>query len=170
METIIAIGHIVGSIVVLTLVGFASVLIGAWESERNQKHLLEEASIQLGITVEDFNKEEIAPRIIKFASDRYSTELLRNRLSDLCGSIRTGWGWLGVLLQVAILGGVAWYTFADSLGTAVYAWAIVVIALVFWVVSIAFSFVVRLLTGRYPGQAKQARKAIASFASGQRAA
>ena len=37
------------------------------------------------------------------------------------------------------------------------------VALFFWLASVAFSFACLLLTGRYPGEAKMARKSIAAF-------
>jgi len=117
----------------------------------------------LGVAVEELDNKEMAPKLIQLSSDRFSRELLRNRISDLCGAIRTVWGWLGSLLQLAVILGVAWYTFTDNLNTAVYAWFIVAISLIFWVTSVAFSLTCRLFTGRYPGEAKQARKSVAEF-------
>jgi len=99
--------------------------------------------------------------------ERFSSELLRNRLSDLCGLILTMWGWLSLLLQAAVLIGVVWYTFTDGTNTAVAAWFIVAIVLFFWITSVMFSLVCRVLTGRYPGQAKQARKMLAEFLKSQ---
>jgi hypothetical protein len=84
--------------------------------------------------------------------------------------IRTVWGWLGLLLQIAVLLGVIWYTFTESAETAVYAWFIVAISLFFWTASVVFSLVCRLLTGRYPGEAKQARKSVAEFLNARRGA
>lgn len=46
---------------------------------------------------------------------------------------------------------------------AVYMWSALAVAVFFWVVSVAFSFACLLLTGRYPGEAKMARKTIAAF-------
>ena len=170
MRLLIAIGHIVGSQLAAAVVGWVTMLIAAWEVTRNQKHLLEEMSIQLGISVDDLEKEEMAPRIIQFSSERYSSELFRNRLSDLCGAIRTGWFWLSLFVQIGGLVGVVWYTFTDSLDTAVYSWLLVALSLLFWIVSVAFSLVCRLFTGRYPGEAKLARKAIADIVRNRRAA
>jgi hypothetical protein len=163
IQVIIAIAHIVGSILAVLIIGLIFVFIASWEAERNQKHLLEDVSAKLGVVVDDLNNEELAPRILQFSSERFSSELLKNRLSDLCGVVRTLWGWLGWLLQIASLIGVVWFTITENLDNAVNAWFVVGIMLFFSVASIAFSFVCRLLTGRYPGEAKQARKAAADF-------
>jgi hypothetical protein len=158
---LIAVGHIVGSLIVVRIIGYVSIFIGAWELKRHRRHLLEEASIQLGVTVDDLDKEEMAPRVIQFSSERYSSALFRNRFSDRCGTLQTGWGRLGVMVQAGVLVAVVWYTITDSRTDAVYAWTLVALSLVFWMVGVIFSFACLLLTGRYPGQPEQARRAIA---------
>jgi len=93
--------------------------------------------------VDDLNNEELAPKLLQLSSERFSSDLLRNRISDLCGVVRTVWDWLSSLLQIAVLLGVVWYTITESLDTAVYAWFIVAIALFFWIASVVFSLVCR---------------------------
>ena len=105
----------------------------------------------------------MAPKIVQLSSERYSSELLRNRLSDLCGVVRTAWDWLSWVVQILVLVGVTWYTFTDSRDTAVYAWAVIPLIAFFWVVSMVFSLACKVLTGRYPGQAKAARKSLAEY-------
>jgi hypothetical protein len=157
MEILIAIAHIIGSIVALFIFGFVVLLIAGWERGRIQKQVAEEASVALGVTVEDLDSEELAPKILKLSAEKFSTELLRNRISDFCGLIRTIWGWLGNIIQVLVLLAVVWYTITESTENAVYAWFVLGIAIVFWLVSVIFSLACKLLTGRYPGQAKEAR-------------
>lgn len=161
MSALIAIGHIIGAVVVLVAFGIGTLILAGWESERNQKMALQEASLALGIPIDDFDNVEHQERIIQFAAERYSSELLRNRLSDLCGWIQTGWGWISNLLQVGILLGVIWYTVTDDLSNGVYAWSIIGVALFFWLFSVIFGYACKLLTGRFPGQARQARKLLA---------
>lgn len=169
MDVLVAVGHIGGSIIAVVALEIGLLLFGGWETQRNQRKALENAALALGVTVEELDKEEFRPRLIEFSSARHSTELLRNRVSDLCGALRTVWGWLGSLLQIAILVGVVWYTLTDSLGTAIYAWWIVAVRLFVWLSGAAFSLICKFLTGRYPGEAKQARKALAQFIRDQRA-
>jgi len=78
------------------------------------------------------------------------------------------WGWLGLLLEAAVLIGVVWYTITDNLDTAVFAWVIVAIALFFCITVVVVSLICRLLTGRDPGQAKLARKFMAEFLKSRR--
>ncbi|MDD5321039.1 MAG: hypothetical protein PHD43_10585 [Methylococcales bacterium] len=167
MEILIAIAHILGSIIAVIVFGFLVMLVAAWESERNQKRVLEETSVSLGVKVKDLNNEELAPKILQLSSERFSSELLRNRLSDFCGLIRTIWGWLGSLSQVLVLVAVIWYTITDSSENAVYAWFVVGMSISFWVVSVVFSLICKLFTGRYPGEAKQARKVAADWLKNQ---
>lgn len=164
MDLVIAIGHILGAFFAISLLGIGIFLIANWEKDRNLKLLNEEASLALGISIHELdNNPEHIPKVIQFVSTRFSNELLRNRLSDLCGLIRSIWGWLCLILQAGIFIAVIWYTFTDDLGIAVYAWVIIPLELLFWVISIGFSLLCKLLTGRYPGQAKQARKSLVNF-------
>jgi len=167
-QNLIAIGHIVGAI--LTVVAFVVIvgLIGMRDGQRTQRLALEDASIELGVSVEDLKtNENLVPKFLQLLSSRYSSELLRNRLSDLCGILRTLWGWLGSLIPCGIFVGVLWYTFTDSPANAIYAWWVVAVALFFWTTSAVFSLLCRLFTGRYPGEAKEGRKVLVKWISEQ---
>ena len=169
MSTLIAIIHIVGAIIVLLAFGIGILMLAGWESERNQKIALQEASLALGIAVSDLDKAEHLEKIVQFAAARSSSELLRNRLSDLCGWIQTGWGWLSNLLQAGVLLGVIWYTITSDLSNSVHAWWVVAVAFFFWISSVLFAFACKLLTGRFPGQARKTRKFLAEAADRHRA-
>lgn len=169
MSAFIAVGHIVGAIIVLVVFGIGTLMLAGWEIGRNQKTALHEASLALGIPVDDLENAEHQERIVQFAAERFSSELFRNRLSDLCGWIQTGWGWISNLLQGIVLLGVIWYTVTDDTSNSVYAWWIVGIALFFWISSVIFGYTCKLLTGRFPGQAKQARKFLAEAVEKRRA-
>jgi len=168
MNYVIAIAHIGGSILTGMVLGVGVFLLGAWELRRNERKLLEELSLEIGIPVEELNREDVFARLIEVTSRRYSSELFRNRLSDLCGGVRTAWVWLGSILQLGIIAGVTWFAFTDNLQIAVCAWWIIAIQLVFWIISVGFSLLCRLLTGRYPGQAGGARKSLAELLSARR--
>ncbi len=163
MSALIAIGHIVGALIVLVAFGVGVLMLAGWENERNQKGALEEMSLALGIPVGELDNAEHQAKVVQFAAARFSSELFRNRLSDLCGWVHTGWGWLGTLLQVGVLLGAIWYTLTDDLSNSVHAWWIIPIALFFWISSVSFALICKLLTGRFPGQARQARKMLAKF-------
>lgn len=158
-----AILHVVGAIGLTFAFGLLVLLIGAWEQERVQQRRLQDASIALGVPVASLeNDEELIPRLIQYSSERYSRELLRNRVSDLCGSLRTAWGWLSTLLQIGIVAGVAWAMYTEGTKNAAVMWSVLGAAIFFWLASVAFSFACLLLTGRYPGEAKMARKSLAA--------
>ncbi len=164
MEILIASANIIGSVVILGLFGFVVILFSAWELTKNQKQALEEASLALAIRVEDLDKEEHLQKLLKYFSEKFSPELFRNRFSDFCGFIRSAWVWLSNIVQAVILIAVLWYTITDDTQNAVYAWSIVGVAIFSFLVSIIFSLTCKLLTGRYPGQAKVARKVVAEWA------
>ncbi len=167
MPTLIAIGHITGAFIVLSAFGLGVLMLAEWESERNRKAALQEMSLSLGIPVGELDNTEHQARIIEFAALRFSPELLRNRLSDLCGWVQTGWGWLGALLQAGVLLAVIWYTVTDDLSNSVYAWWIIAVFFFFWVSSVLFALTCKLLTGRFPSQARQARKMLAQVVEQQ---
>lgn len=162
-------GHIVGAIIVLLAFGIGILMLSGWERERNQKVALQEASLALGIAVTDLDNVEHQEKIVQFAAARFSSELFRNRLSDLCGWIQIGWGWLSNLIQAGVLLGVIWYTFTGDLSNGVHAWWVVAVAFFFWISSVLFALACKLLTGRFPGQARQARKLLAEAVEGRRA-
>ena len=160
---LVAIGHIGGSIVVTMAFGALVLVISSWELRRNEKNLLEEMAIRVGVSADELRKAEFAPKLIEISSQRFSSDLLRNRLSDLCGVLRTIWDVTSSILQLGVLLGVIWFTATDSLANAVYAWSVPAIAFFFWIAAVLFALTCRLLTGRYPGEAKLGRKAAADY-------
>jgi hypothetical protein len=169
MSILIAIGHILGAFVGLIMFGLAVLALAAWEAEKIRKTALEELSVEIGIPVSDLEKPEHQPALLRFLSSRFSSELLRNRLSDLCGWIRLGWGWIGLLCQAALFLWVIYLTVTDDLSNSVSAWWVIAVALFFWITSAVFALVCKLLTGRFPGQAREARKSLAAAVANQHA-
>ncbi|MGH8475604.1 MAG: hypothetical protein ACRER2_07520, partial [Methylococcales bacterium] len=169
MSTIIAIAHVLGTIIAVFAFSAAVLALSAWELKRNQKAATKEVSIALGIPVESLDNAENSSKVVTFTAARFSSDLFRNRLSDLCGWVQIGWVWLGTLLQVGVFIGVIWYSVTDSAQNAVHAWWVVGIAVFFWIVSVAFGLLCKLVTGRFPGQARQARKQLAEYVRNQSA-
>lgn len=159
----LAVVHVVGALAASFALSMFWLWVGAWEQGRVQKRRLQDASITLGVPVASLENEEHVARLLQYSSQRFSGDLLKNRLSDLCGLVRTAWGYFGSLLQLGVIGLVAWQMYEGGSGNAVYMWSILGIAIFFWLSSVVFSFACFLLTGRYPGEAKGARKAIATF-------
>lgn len=159
----LAIVHVVGALAASFAFSLLVLFIGTWEQERSRKRRMQDASIALGVPATLLETDEsFAPRIVQYASHRYSDERLGNRLSDLCGTLRTAWGWLSNLLQVGIILGVGWLMYVDGAGSAAYMWCVLAVPVFFWLVSAGFSLVCLVLTGRYPGEANIARKSIAN--------
>ncbi|QMT59705.1 hypothetical protein [Legionella sp. PC997] len=164
MSLYLAIGHIVGACIVLFLFESGILWLAAYQMKKNEKLALLEISSSLGIDIAELYKEELspglAPKITAFFLDRFSNDLFRNRISDLCGSILTIWQVLGFLINIALFIYVVWLTFTENISYARYAWLIIPISVFFWIISFVFSILCWLITGRYPGQAKQVRKLV----------
>lgn len=163
VDLLVAFAHIGGTVIVSMVLGFLLLALGGWWDTKIQKAADEEASIALGVSVAQLNDEELIPRIIQLSSERYSRELLKNRVSDLGGLVRAVWNGLGSLLSAGVLIAVIWYTITDGLNNAVFVWSTIGIFLFFSFVSVAFSLACRVITGRYPGEASLARKKLAEF-------
>lgn len=170
MSAFIAVAHVLGALIVLFAFSVGMMAVADWENQRNRETALEEIALALGIPVSELDDSRHEPKVFQFVAARFSSELLRNRLSDLCGWIQTGWGWLGMLIQVGVLLGVLWYTFADDLSNAVHAWWIIAVAFFFSLSSILFALGCKLLFGRFPGQARQARKMLSEAMQQRRTA
>jgi len=163
MTNLSAIAHIVGAIVALGASGLVFLLIGEWEMKKIRKQVAEEASMALGVPIEDLDDPKYAPQLLKLSVEKFSPELFKNRFSDLCGTIRTLWVWLANIVQLGYLAIVVWFTITESNDSAVYAWFVLGIYLFFLSVVIVFNYFCKLLTGRWPGEAKAARKAAAAW-------
>lgn len=160
MDILIAAAHIVGSLLALSALGVAWWFVGAWETTRNARLQVEDAAMELGVSPDDQVGEDDQRRLRLWLASRYSSELLRNRLSDLCGLVRICWEVIGALSIAAITCVVIWRTFSHGTSEAVYAWLVIPAWLLFIATTAAFSLLCKLLTGRYPGQAKAARKTL----------
>lgn len=163
MELSVALAHIVGSLIGSIYVTVMAISVGSWEQERYKKRSIEELSLRLGVSPDSLDDEELSERVFEVISEKFSSDLLRNRISDLLGFVATLWGWVGSLLQLGFLVWVAWITFTEDMKNGIYSWSIVGIGLFFWISTSIFSLLCMFLTGRYPGQAKQARKSLVEY-------
>lgn len=162
---LIAFAHVAGTLAVLTAFGIFLLWLGNWEAERNRRRVLRQFATKLGLSLSELEAEENLAKVVQASAERNSNELLRNRLSDLCGIVRTGWGWLGAILQYSTIGYVLWAMYSDGRENAPLAWLAVGIAVFFWVISVVFSFACYVLTGRFPGEARASRKALDQLSS-----
>lgn len=160
MEIIIALGHLVGAILASILIGLFLAEIANRISKKIFEHGSAERAIKLGTDITELDYNKLSPAHLQYLSERYSSELLSNRLSNFIGVIQIVWGWGGLAVQVIVFCFVTWNTFADSLSNAVFAWSIIAISIFTWIVLYVISFICYLLTGRFPGEAKQQRRVV----------
>ncbi len=158
LPIIIAIGHIIGAIVVHQIIALPFLFIDQWLRKLSQNKLSQEISIKLGIPISELDNKEHQERIIQYRAEKCSPELLRNRLADLWYWIEIGLAWIGLILLVCFLLGVIWFTITDNLSNAVYAWFIIAAWFLLWMSAHISSYACELITGRKPGEPSQTRK------------
>lgn len=163
MQTLLAIGHIVGAFIALETFGLVLVTFLNFRVAHYQKKSLQRISFTLSLPVDEIDNEENSAKVLKYFVDRYDPDLLRNRLSDLCGSLQMVWKWIGYLLQYGFLIGVSWFTFTESLANAVNAWFVLLAAVFVFISTWVFGMVCLLLTGRGPGEAKRERDRVSAI-------
>jgi hypothetical protein len=155
---ITALAHLLGAIIFLLCFYAAALYLRIRQTERGKMRILNEVALKIGLPIASFSEDAIRPKVMQFAADRWSNELMKNRFSDLCGVVLTGWGWLGLTLQIGMLSWALWLTFFESYRQAPTIWFALAIAVFFWGIGFVFSFLCFVLTGRHPGEARQARK------------
>lgn len=160
--------HVLGALAVSFALGVLTIVIAAWEQKRVSKRRLQDVGIALGVPVTSLENEEHTPRLMEYMSRRYSSDLFRNRLADLCGMVRFAWGALAHIVQFIAIAVVGWQMYDSGAEMAVAMWSVPALALFFWVMSAAFSLVCLLFTGRYPGEPKEARKSLTAYFDAQR--
>lgn len=165
-----AIAHIFGAVIVTTALAVVKMFTALRLEKRAGLVETQNLSIQLGIPIDDMGDAANENLILDAMSKRFSSDLLSNRLSDLCGLLLSAWAWGGLLLQTGVFITVIWRTAAVSTENVEFVWLLTAISLLLWISSAIFSFVCRLLTGRYPGQAKLARKELLNLLNKKRTA
>ncbi len=157
----VATAHIVGALVALFVLSTLLFLFGAWLDKLRAQRVMEQASLDLGVPQSELMSPAFEQKLIRYFGARYSDDLLKNRISDLVGFLLGAFNWIVLLLELAVLGFVVWFTFTEDQGNAIYAWLILPISIAAFIVALCVHFVCKLLTGRYPGQAKHVRKILA---------
>ena len=160
MDAAIAIGHIVGSVVVVAALSLLLTRVGAIEASRADQRSAQELAVVLGVPLEDLQKEEMTQPISDHLLKRSSSKLLQNRLSDFCGILNSLWICLGCGVQGVIFFTVIFASIAGKIEVAAKAWWMVPTLLFFWLISFLFASTCRLLTGRSPGEARHVRKSL----------
>jgi hypothetical protein len=162
MQIVVSISHFCGVIIFYIALNIGLLLLIGWRNDRNKLHALQEMTLALGIPESQIDNPENQSAVFKYVSDKFSSERLYNRLSDFLGWIEIAWGWLGIVVQIVYFTAIVWSTVVNDLSNSIYVWWTIPIAIFFWTVSIVFEFFCKVLIGRYPGQARQAMKMLAS--------
>jgi hypothetical protein len=140
-------------------------MAGNWLNARSRKATLETMSLDLGLSFEQLDKYSNAQKVLDYGAARFTPELLRNRISDLWGVLWGAFNWLTIFVEAGVFVGVIWTMIQDEPKNVVYLWTILPIALISALLSQLSSSICKLVTGRYPGQARAARKDLVKLAA-----
>ena len=161
VDVFIAIAHLGGSVVVDMLVSTLLVFLSMKISKGHQERIKERVGLEFAAPFSQLDEAGWTDEMRAFYSKRYDNDLIANRLSDFFGLLTTFWGWTTLVIQILIWGATAWFTFSNDLSNAAFAWFIIAVVIISWLITELISFVCRLLTGRNPGEAKRMRKEVA---------
>jgi len=163
MDIIFALFHILGSLITVLIVFLAIGEFAKWDYERNKKLEREELSLALNLKIDEIFLNKNMPRVIEYSTIKFSDELLRNRLSDFIGIIRSLFDWIGFLLMPIVFLAVIWFTVIENTDHAVFSWAVIGVAIFFFILTMLLSSICKLITGRFPGEAKAQRESLMSY-------
>lgn len=164
---LIAIGHIVGAFFVTVLIMLGIAMFSDWDQDRRERLRNEELASRLGVSVGRVYTDEIRPKLIEILSQRYSSDLFSNRLSDIASVLILACAGFGLLLTIGIGLFVLWRTVFENRGEAGLIWTVPALIFFFSLAFFIVEYVCRLLTGRYPGEAKCERKNVLKYLNRQ---
>lgn len=157
----LALVHIVGPLALTGGIYYTVLILSRKWDARAESQIYLQISIALGIPASTLKKDEPTPEFIGHLSDRYSNDLLRNRVSDLWDATLLIWDLLTHLMLTAVAGFVLWGVATDDKEWANGMWFVPALFLACKCVEAAMVTMCWAITGRYPGEAKRWRKAIA---------
>lgn len=158
MHAFIATVNIVGALIVVSLLGMLWAIVAGWINRREKDAIERDMSLDLDLKMGAPPNDETVSMTRKWMAERYSSELFRNRFSDVCGWIRLAWDSLTGLVILAIFATVLWETVTSDAADAKAVWLVVPVWAALAAPSLAFSMTCKFITGRYPGQARSVRK------------
>lgn len=153
--------HIFGTLVSLLIVNTLLFLLGAWIDQRNAARGLQDVTVDLGRPLTDFDSPERRPELVRYLGAKYSNDLLKNRLSDFFAVLLTAFSWFVLVVQLVIVASIAWFSYSEDQGNAVFAWLVLLVPVLGFTISLCVIVLCKLLTGRTPGEAKHVRKTMA---------
>jgi formylglycine-generating enzyme required for sulfatase activity len=154
--TVMAIGHVVGALIAWGAVETSHAPMKSLIERADQSQRRDMAQA-LGIPLVEFDDAKHHAQVARLVNERFSSELLRNRLSDLCGLLLRGWWWTGAVIQLGIFITVCWLFFDEGSSVAIVIWGLPATAFSFLLVRHSAWLLCKLLTGRFPGEARARR-------------
>lgn len=159
MSLLSAAGHLVGALSAVTVLHALFFVTARKVADRRAVSELESIGAQIGIPPDELMNSEHDAAIRGAAMVRYSSELFRNRLSDVVGLMLTVAGWLSAAVQLGITAGTAWYCWQNEAIDLMALWLMPLAYLLYLLFVATVSAVCLVITGRMPGQAKMTRRA-----------
>lgn len=157
--------NIGGSFAVVVVLSWVYFILAHFEERHILANERKAFALDLGVAVEELDADENLPALQKLLVARFSDERFGNRIADLFGVIRTLWNAVSGLAVYGMLALAVWLTFSDGPTNAPAAWFAVGIWIVAIAGSAALSIVCKVLTGRWPGQPRAARKHLVAYMS-----
>lgn len=157
---LIGLMHVFFAGIVWLVLGALVAWLGKFEKEWQGKKQLEAAALALGVRVKSVESDAERERLRMYLSERFSGDLFVNRISDFCGTCRLIFTWGSLLVQVVLFVVAAWSAFTDRVDAGLLAWAAPVVYIVTVLCVFAFSYVCKIVTGRFPNQPREVRKAL----------
>ncbi|MBU2987253.1 hypothetical protein KO528_17950 [Saccharophagus degradans] len=120
-------------------------------------------SMKLGVPESDLDRVEYSSAIAKILFEKYNSDKFVNRLSDLFGLLSHFIWVVGLLCTLGIIGGAVCFTAQSGLESAPYAWLAALFSLAMMVFRVVYGFIVKVLIGRFPGEARLGRAIISEI-------
>jgi len=158
MSILVAVTHVAGVIIAESGLAVLKRVLGHWVDANSIKRYEAEIALKLGISIKELNSGDRQREIHAFFTEKYSSELFGNRISDFCGIILVSFNMLSSFVEIAAFLLIVWKSFFGTLGDIVLLWGVPVFGIVCLVVGVVFSLACSVLTGRFPGEAKNGRK------------
>ena len=161
---LMAVVHIIGTLLTLTVFFFATVSLEAYRSRRRLEGVLETAALRLGLSRERVCDGAHEDQVIRYLADTYGTKHIANRFSDLCRPLTVTLEVLSYFSQITIVAFAVWITFTEGFSYTPVAWIALIVAACFWGLIMLTSAICYLVTGRRPGEARDARELVNNWA------
>lgn len=159
----IALLHVFGTIVILFLIIIISGTLDGNRSRKKMNGVMERAAIEMGFRKKDVFDGKHDIELARYLFERYSTDKLVNRFSDIFSPILVAIEIISFLVQFGFVVLIAWLAFTDNIDLSKNVWIAVPIALLFLVLNQLLVLFCYFSTGRAPGEARGARNIASSL-------